>query len=243
MRCNNCGWDNPQGASRCEKCNSVLTSPHEAERPAYTPAPQPASSPTPAGATARGGHVEEPFIDRPAQVNYGAGAPDSASVAGGEGLIRCERCHYPLMPGALFCPNCGCKQQATPAAAQSAQQPAQQQPVPQPAEAPRRKTVDIYTALPTHRCTLKPLSKNGEKETLPPVAFTDTTPLNRDNTEPANNSITGQEQAHLELRDGHWFITDHSALKSTFIRCEGEVELHKGDIVMMGDRKFLIDIE
>ena len=24
MRCTNCGWENPEGAQRCEKCNSPL---------------------------------------------------------------------------------------------------------------------------------------------------------------------------------------------------------------------------
>ena len=26
MRCKNCGWDNPDGCEKCEKCNSALDS-------------------------------------------------------------------------------------------------------------------------------------------------------------------------------------------------------------------------
>ena len=39
MRCNNCGWDNPSGQTRCEKCNAPLESEvHTPQAPVERPA-------------------------------------------------------------------------------------------------------------------------------------------------------------------------------------------------------------
>jgi len=82
MRCTHCNWDNPEGASRCQKCNRPL----ERIQPS-TPAPvQPQSNDWKSRST----------------VCYDAGP------AGGlEEKTICPGCSYPVMHGDSACPNCG----------------------------------------------------------------------------------------------------------------------------------------
>ena len=56
-----------------------------------------------------------------------------------------------------------------------------------------------------------------------------------------NNTITSKTQAIFEFRDGEWYITDKSDQQTTFIRASGAVKLEKGDIILMGNRKFIFD--
>lgn len=67
--------------------------------------------------------------------------------------------------------------------------------------------------------------------------------LNRDNTEPANRTITSREQAELTFEDGKWFITDKSELQSTYLGVNRKMEIQPGDIVMMGDRRFKFEAD
>ncbi len=62
--------------------------------------------------------------------------------------------------------------------------------------------------------------------------------LNRANTEPDNGSITSREQAVITNVDGRWFIEDRSEQKTTFVQAGHKVELHDGDIILIGNRLF-----
>jgi len=63
--------------------------------------------------------------------------------------------------------------------------------------------------------------------------------LNRTNLDQANNSITSKVQAELVFENGRWLLSDRSDLCTTFIRVGERTELKDGDIIIMGDRKFV----
>jgi rubredoxin len=100
MRCSNCGWENPNHLTRCEKCNTPLSSPSYQAAPAA--APQQNYNKT----------VNEAaiFPDVPAQ---------DANV--------CPQCGYPMRPGVTECPNChyGAQVASAPAPKQVKVSPAQ----------------------------------------------------------------------------------------------------------------------
>ncbi len=80
MRCDNCGWENPDTNTRCEKCNSPLSA-----GPISVPQQPLNLNKTVSEAAA--------FSDLPsgnAQIN-----------------VRCPRCGYPLRSAGEVCPNCG----------------------------------------------------------------------------------------------------------------------------------------
>ncbi|MDR0698438.1 MAG: hypothetical protein LBG28_04340, partial [Tannerella sp.] len=65
--------------------------------------------------------------------------------------------------------------------------------------------------------------------------------LNRANTEPGNITITSKEQALLSCENKRWFIEDRSELKTTYLYVSEKTELKPGDIIVLGDRRFLFD--
>lgn len=69
----------------------------------------------------------------------------------------------------------------------------------------------------------------------------DSVSLNRFNTDRTNKTITSKEQARVVNVDGKWFIEDHSDMKSTFVRAGRPIELHSGDMILLGDRVFRFD--
>lgn len=62
--------------------------------------------------------------------------------------------------------------------------------------------------------------------------------LNRQNTEPDNNSITSKQQALISYEDGKWYIEDKSSFHTTFIRVTKKTMLEDGDILVLGNREF-----
>lgn len=67
--------------------------------------------------------------------------------------------------------------------------------------------------------------------------------LNRANTEPGNSTITSKEQAELSYEDGNWYIENHSQYGTTFVAVNRRTQLHPGDVVMLGDRRFIFAID
>jgi RNA polymerase subunit RPABC4/transcription elongation factor Spt4 len=81
MRCKNCGWENPQGKERCEKCNAPL---HSEQGHSLPPVPPVNAVP-------------------PAEPNPLKGTLPESELFGG----ACKKCGYPIAPGFRVCPNCG----------------------------------------------------------------------------------------------------------------------------------------
>ena len=90
-------------------------------------------------------------------------------------------------------------------------------------------------------CYLKPLPRENETP-LPKIELSgNEIMLNRANLEPTNNSITSKEQAVIVNQEGKWIIVDKSNMKTTYILISQPIELKKGDVILLGDRKFEFD--
>lgn len=67
--------------------------------------------------------------------------------------------------------------------------------------------------------------------------------LNRANTEQGNQSITSKEQAELINENGNWYIENRSEYGTTFLTVNRRLPLMPGDIIMLGDRRFVFGID
>ena len=113
MRCRNCGWDNPDGNVKCEKCNAPMSDIKANER-------------TPQYGTARDEYVPRATVVR--------NTPDEFNVRAT--VTGCASCGYPIKPGDTECPVCGAP------IAGNRQAPAFEKTIPQapaPAPAPIKK--------------------------------------------------------------------------------------------------------
>jgi hypothetical protein len=100
-------------------------------------------------------------------------------------------------------------------------------------------------------CFLEPVLRSGEKNQFDipenakgffDIKFTlDNNPveLNRENLDKDNITITSKVQAELYFENGRWLLWDRSELKTTFVLAKEKTELHEGDVILMGDRKFI----
>lgn len=232
MRCKNCGWEgNSPGQLRCSKCNALLPQ-------SEAPFPQPENAPRgtmpqqssqqPLSGTLREGassvQVENPLSTSASSVN----GVSRASV------VKCPKCGYPVA-NVSKCPNCGFNlsggsQSASPSISNQQQSSnVNSKATISPWEMARRKS----------KCSLTIVEwESGEKGKE--IDFTEAhIDLNRENLEPDNLSITSKIQATLDFKDGTWFISDKSAQQTTFIKVNDNTPLKDGDVILMGNCKFL----
>lgn len=211
MRCNNCGWENPDGAQRCEKCNSPLG----------------------------GGNVYEPKAEEPQSPMNSTVREPMDTFERKESGHNCPECGFPLREGAQSCPNCG-KQFGAPAAG----------PAGAPFVAPEAAagfaakygaTVNPWSNPNAGKVfKLQPVAWDNEPGELPAMTYTGSVVgLNRENTDPTNNSITSKTQAEIINENGKWFIEDKSAQQSTFVHAGRKIELADGDVIILGNRRFV----
>lgn len=209
MRCINCGWENPNDAKNCEKCNTPLT---KIEKDEITVKENTEFSQTIIGKAPNGALINE--------------FEDSASIKTSEQLNTCPECGYPLMSGTETCPNCkkevGCEKEII---------------------IETNGTIDPYRAAQNlQKCVLKPVSRIDEKS-LESVVFTEIHNIvNRKSVEPANTTISSKCQAELIYKDDKWFIIDRSSTQTTFVLAKEFTELKNGDVILLGDRKFNVEI-
>lgn len=219
MRCDNCGWDNPNGVSRCEKCGSPLSV---------------------GGANYGGGAAPT----TPAAQNYNKTVNEAVAFPVGgaaqpvqnpQPSLSCPSCGYPLRPGTQVCPQCQTPLNAGP----------QIQPKPAPAPqqvvaAPTGGTVNPWVQVKQCKFTLTPVKQQGETDTPAPKEFKgEKHALNRDNLDPDNNTITSKVQANIVFENGQWFIQDKSSQKTTFVHVKDKTPLKDGDVILMGNRQFI----
>lgn len=199
MRCSNCGWDNPNGNQKCEKCNAPLS-----------------------GSMINYNEQETPSVSHPAEVlkrtvrEVGAVAePVSQSASN-----ICPRCGYPLAEGESRCPQCGTELKAK--------------------ASPFRGTVNNWMQPDNGAfCTLNVIPWEGESIQHTPMTYSgNKIVLNRQNTDPNNQSITSKEQAVLCFENGDWYIEDHSSQQTTLLRVRGKMKLQSGDVIALGNRLF-----
>ena len=237
MRCKNCGWENPDERTTCEKCHANLI--------VASPVHKPTTS----------------VSDRlKSTVAEGVIFNDQSPVATPK---LCPKCGYPISDGSTTCPNCNhelkqaptmkqmskCKSCGTEISADVKFCPSCGCPTSEDTPQPRRiqrsamGTVmggPVSGPAPTNKfCTLRPIAWEGEDVNYNPVTYSgETIILNRANTDANNNSITSREQAVLTCEDGEWYIENRSDLRTTFIRVNGKIKLNSGDIIVLGNREF-----
>lgn len=260
MRCNNCGWENPAGNQKCEKCNAPLSgsmiSGNDTPRRRYSSVGEELKGTLPeAGKGPDAGNREKPD-----PVERGMGGKSAA----------CPQCGYPVSPAMSACPNCGYMLGVASRDVREAAQPADRGMAQPDRNAPggpkggkicpqcggavslgakfcpscgaslRMGTVSSWDAPQQGTfCTLKPLPWKGEEVTYQPVSYSGTVvSLNRSNTDSNNNTITSKEQAVLVHESDGWYIEDRSELHTTFVRADKRRKLESGDVIALGNRLF-----
>ncbi len=145
----------------------------------------------------------------------------------------CARCGFPLRNDNKACPQCG--YDSSPVVKQSAPETM--------SENVRRKqgTINPWANQYTGKAfSLKPLAWDGDSSQFEDIIYDgDSVDLNRENTESGNHTITSKVQARIEYAAGEWTIQDQSEQKTTFIYAGNKLSLHDGDIIMLGNRRFL----
>jgi hypothetical protein len=214
MRCKNCGWENPDNLTRCEKCNTPL------EGASY--AAQVAAS-------------QQSFNKT---VNEAAVFPDTS--VGGNNV--CPQCGYPMRPGVSVCPNChyGATENEPQIRPSAPATPA----VKQVKATPAQGTVNPWVQVaPANKCVLEPIAQEGIESPASLHLKGDVHELNRTNLDPENQTITSKVQACLTCEDGQWYIEDKSAQHTTFVYAGEKTALKDGDVILMGNRQFAFHAE
>lgn len=218
-RCKNCGWPNNDTNVHCEKCSAPLE-PGQSSRPEWQQTVTESSSDN-----LRRTVSESQFLEGAESPSHG-----EAEVQGGQ-VTNCPSCGYPVRGGISVCPDCGARLDASGIASEVEATKEQ---------AARGGTVNPWM-LPKESacCTLKPVAWTGENIEHSPLSFSgETIILNRANTDPNNLSITKKEQAELTFENGEWYIADKSAQHTTYVLASNKIKLHKGDIIVLGNRLF-----
>lgn len=218
MRCQFCGWDNPQDKEICEKCNKPLTNNVSEEVKVVA--------------------SNETNHDRPTD-RYVAGAFNPKATVretlGSDQLNdleknECPECGHSLEDGE--CPNCGYKVEDAPAPA----------PVKNADEA-RMTMRPIRKGEKTFEFKLVPISEETGMPEGDELAFEgNEVVLNRDNTDPQNTTITSLEQACLSFDNGKWCIEDRSEYKTTFVQASRKIELQQGDLILVGNQLYRFEL-
>jgi len=238
MNCNNCGFKNPAASTRCEKCNSELQSVGKQDRATESSKDQNNLNTTICGqtppssqinndkkefikdsisSTIRGVQAQDPFIDRPAfspQQNL-------------EMKANCSNCGYEVATGSKYCPNCNHQLGSLKSSDEKRVVKSQNK---------YAGTIDPYSK---KRFTLKQII-NGSPSSVS-LEYQGDTLLNRTNTIEDNQTITSKTQAEIRLENGEWYLVDKSEQQTTFVQARQPIKLTKGDIILLGDTKFIFD--
>lgn len=215
MRCQFCGWDNPQGKETCEKCNKPLSSSVSEEVMSVAAVSHDNSNrPTdrqPAGTFNPKATVRE--------------VQDDAKVKPQE-PGKCPNDGYPLESGE--CPYCGYNvhNAGTTSRAKAANELKK-------TLRPKRKGEK------DGEFKLVPISEDtGMQEGCELSYEGNEVVLNRENTDPKNTTITSQKQACVTFENGKWCIEDQSEYKTTFVQAVRKTELHQGDLILLGNQLY-----
>lgn len=252
MRCKNCGWPNKPNETTCVKCHAPLDA---GDNNSF-------AGNAPLGNNNDDGRCRIIYDNPPLNKTVMEG--DVFGGVAGKDMNRmepqesssnlCPKCGYPVRQGADKCPNC--KFQLNQSTIDRSNHFIEKTRQDEPRELNVRPTRMSGEAgnKPQMRGTVNPYMMNLELEpvfTLKPVKRMNErheleeqeyegkeTVLNRENTEPGNASITSRQQAIVSHSDGHWYIEDRSEQKTTFVQAASKIELHDGDLVLLGNRLF-----
>lgn len=248
MRCKNCGWPNKPNATTCVKCNTPLSL--NDDDGDFVNGRDMSQSSRPLNKT-----VLEDDVFGVEESIHNQQDSNQTREENVEILSQCPKCGYPLRAGVDKCPNC--KFQVI-SSGQSSQEninvqihknPEEQNTYHRPTRIASgnsskgnfRGTINPYMmnieVEPTF--VLKPIKRMEERHDFEEQEYEGKQVLlNRDNTEKNNPSITSKQQAIITSSDGRWYIEDKSEQKTTFVQAAQRIELHDGDIILLGNRLF-----
>jgi len=143
-----------------------------------------------------------------------------ASELENKSMINCSNCGYLMRPGEKLCPKCGHTTQIK-----------------------DNRTRDIYREPRKASCSLIKIPRDNEKKEELIELLGNVLNLNRQLLDPSNDTISKNEHAVLEFKEGVWFISNKSSTQNTFIQVQSPTPLKDGDIILLGDRKFKFKID
>lgn len=217
MRCQFCGWDNPQGKETCEKCNKPLTSSVSEED-------KPASS-------------VEGMNEHPTDRYVGGAFNPKATVrevpvggrAKSDGATECPECGYPLENGE--CSACGYRAGAADTDKAKV------------ADNLRKTVRPVRKGEKEGQFRLVPISEETGMPEGDELSYDgNEVILNRENTDPKNSTITSLEQASIAFENGKWSIEDRSEYKTTFVQAARKTELQQGDLLLLGNQLYRFEL-
>ena len=209
MRCKNCGWENPAGNTKCEKCNASL-------KGATTDEDESVPRPAP-------GNLNKTVFEGSAQ--EGAGAANESNV--------CPQCGYPIRKNETSCPQCDYSFVDI----KFTERESAYKDVPK--DIKKTVSPWEVSSMPSCTLTMIPANEKETINSPVVSLTGETIILNRDNTERNNQTITSKEQAELTFENDKWYICDKSSMQSTYMYVGTEKrELKPGDIIMLGNRRF-----
>jgi len=221
MRCQFCGWDNPQDRTTCEKCNKPLA--NESTNESNNAASSAANNDRPTDRKPAGDFNPKATV-REGQA--GARAKQKGEV--------CPECGYPLEKGE--CASCGYK--------------VSEENVSHENKGEKNKGWDFKKTIRPKRkgekegkFSLIPISEDTGAAEGDALAFEgNVVALNRDNTDPKNSTITSAQQAVVTCDGGKWSIEDSSEYKTTFVQAARKIELKSGDLILLGNQLYRFEI-
>lgn len=257
MRCKNCGWQNPDGLSNCERCGLSLegvSAPSDTMNSGH-------------GNYHRGSEPSSPLsatIREAVAFDYQNSSPSSPSFKrqdfGADENLTCHNCGYRLSPKMNVCPQCGTSMEHQPKGFEAQLLTGKKQQVKGKHCSKCGETLSIDARFcpscgqPLRMtgtvnawdnpqgnayCSLRPLPWVKENTAYAAISFSgDRIILNRANTDPNNQSITSREQAALTHDGNDWYIEDLSDQHSTMIRVSRKTKLQSGDVIALGNRLF-----
>lgn len=220
MRCQFCGWDNPEGKSNCEKCNKPLTGMAN-------------------GDSMDSGNAHERLTERRDTGSFNPKATVREHAVSGnatvnESLEVCPECGFSMHDGE--CANCGYTSKK--------EEPRSSNPhVCHHERMDARKTVRPQRKGEKEQTfTLTPISEDTGLPDGEPIAFEgNTIDLNRNNTDPKNSTITSHTQATVAYEEGKWSIEDKSEYKTTFVQASEKIEIRPGMLILLGNQLYRFD--
>ena len=226
MKCHFCGYINPEGKDKCERCGKTLVSDKSIDEKTKMNAGNHEKA-TELHASNAAYNPKGPLGDK--TFNPKATMREQSSASDTKGV--CSKCGYELDSDGN-CPMCGGAD-----ASLEPQKPVERKPFnPSATLRPQRKGPKEGSFV------LVPISEeNGLPEGLPLHYEGNDVCLNRSNTDPKNKTITSQAQAVICCEDGHWTIKDQSDMLTTFVQASDAIELKSGSLILLGNQLYRFD--
>lgn len=217
MRCQFCGWDIPDSNGNCEKCGKPM-------QEDTTESVKPANDSTHERPTTR--QPAKGVADLKATVRESSRSKAAATVL--EEQSECPDCGYELENG--VCPSCGYDSKAD---KKSDEKLVNMNNEGKKTVRPRRKGEK------DGRFVLTPISEETGQPEGDLIQFEgNEVELNRENTDPKNETITSRQQAIVTHENGKWCIEDKSEYKTTFVQASRKIELQNGDLILLGNQLY-----